>query len=84
MIITDGEITDMDSTITALVHASSLPMSVVIIGVGDSDFSSMKALDSDDHPLTDCHGSVARRDVVQFVAIRDFKNVKFIIFSIFK
>ena len=75
MVITDGEITDMDSTITTLVHASTLPLSVVIVGVGNSDFSSMKALDADDHALTDRHGVVARRDVVQFVPFRDFANV---------
>lgn len=72
MVITDGEITDMGATISTLVHASTLPLSVVIIGVGDSDFSSMQELDSDDHPLTDRYGNVAKRDVVQFVAIRDF------------
>jgi len=38
LILTDGVITDMEQTREALVHASSLPMSVIIVGVGSADF----------------------------------------------
>ena len=44
-------------------------MSIVIVGVGAADFSSMDALDGDDGALTS-RGSVARRDIVQFVPFR--------------
>ena len=47
MILTDGIITDFEETKSAIVSASELPMSVIIIGVGDEDFSAMEALDSD-------------------------------------
>lgn len=41
LIITDGAITDMNQTIEAIYRASALPMSIIIVGVGDADFSGM-------------------------------------------
>eukprot|EP00730_Choanoeca_flexa_P007182 TRINITY_DN12293_c1_g1_i4.p1 TRINITY_DN12293_c1_g1~~TRINITY_DN12293_c1_g1_i4.p1 ORF type:complete len:533 (+),score=126.03 TRINITY_DN12293_c1_g1_i4:208-1806(+) len=73
LIITDGAITDMDSTKSAIVAASTLPMSIIIVGVGDADFSSMHALDADGGPLQS-YGSVAQRDIVQFVPFRQYPN----------
>ena len=46
--LTDGELTDMGHTKTAIIRASQLPMSVIIVGVGDADFASMNALDCDE------------------------------------
>lgn len=51
LIITDGIINDMEKTIDEIVRGSSLPMSIIIVGVGDADFSSMDILDADDDPL---------------------------------
>jgi len=73
LIITDGEITDMQATIDAIVEASGLPMSIVIIGVGNADFSKMDALDSDGKLLSGRTGT-ARRDIVQFVPFNRFKD----------
>ena len=42
MILTDGLINDMDETIDALVEASYLPISVIIIGVGYGDFGKFR------------------------------------------
>ena len=42
----------MDTTIRAIVSARKLPLSIVIVGVGDADFTSMNILDADDNPLT--------------------------------
>lgn len=39
LIITDGVISDMPQTLEAIVQASSLPMSIIIVGVGNADFS---------------------------------------------
>ena len=47
LIVTDGEITDMDQTVHAIVHAASLPMSIIIVGVGSADFTNMELLDAD-------------------------------------
>jgi copine 5/8/9 len=44
LILTDGVITDMDATVDALVDASALPLSVIIIGIGNADFENMDIL----------------------------------------
>ncbi|XP_034429038.1 copine-3-like isoform X1 [Hippoglossus hippoglossus] len=74
LIITDGVITDMDQTCAAIVEASRLPMSIIIVGVGDADFSAMEFLDSDDKLLRSPTGDTAARDIVQFVPFRDFQG----------
>ena len=74
LILTDGLITDFNQTVSAIVRASRLPMSIIIVGVGNEDFSSMDALDSDDRLLSDCNGMTCIRDIVQFVPFRDFKH----------
>lgn len=75
LIITDGVITDMDETRSAIVHASRLPMSIIIVGVGGADFSAMEFLDGDDGILRSATGEAAMRDIVQFVPFRQFQNV---------
>ena len=72
MILTDGIIDDMDDTIDALVEASFLPISVIIIGIGDADFTNMNILDADDEPLKDRRGRKTDRDLVQFVPFKKF------------
>ena len=67
MILTDGLINDMDETVKLLIDCESLPLSVIIIGIGNSDFTNMIYLDGDVEPLTDNNGRVTRRDLVQFV-----------------
>lgn len=46
--LTDGVLSDMGDTIRAIIRASRLPMSIIIVGVGDANFSSMQKLDADD------------------------------------
>lgn len=74
MILTDGLINDMDDTVDALVEASFLPISVIIIGIGRGDFGNMDILDADDNPLYDGDGRKADRDLVQFVPFHKFEN----------
>jgi len=75
MIITDGEITDEKETVSAIVEASRLPMSIIIVGVGSADFRAMELLDSDKGKLRDSRGNTAARDIVQFVPFNPFKNL---------
>ncbi|MGH0126145.1 UNVERIFIED_CONTAM: hypothetical protein FKN15_073545 [Acipenser sinensis] len=75
LILTDGVITDMADTREAIVHASHLPMSVIIVGVGNADFSDMQMLDGDDGILRSPKGEPVLRDIVQFVPFRNFKHV---------
>jgi len=71
LIITDGIITDMEVTKRTIVEASGLPMSIIIVGVGEEDFSAMEALDGDDRRLSS-GVQTAERDIVQFVELRKF------------
>ena len=72
LIITDGVITDIEQTKTAIVDAAKLPMSIIIVGVGGADFDAMEELDGDTVRLTSSDGRVACRDIVQFVPYRNF------------
>ncbi|XP_075223664.1 copine-8-like isoform X2 [Lycorma delicatula] len=74
LILTDGVITDMPQTTQAIVSASVLPMSIIIIGVGNADFSAMETLDADTVALT-AGGVRAARDIVQFVPFNKFTSV---------
>ena len=66
----------MADTREAIVHASHLPMSVIIVGVGNADFSDMQMLDGDDGILRSPKGGPVLRDIVQFVPFRNFKHVR--------
>ena len=74
MILTDGVIDDLQDTIDILVEASSLPLSVIIIGIGNEDFSKMEVLDGDEVPLKSRNGKIRTRDIVQFVPFSKFQN----------
>lgn len=73
LILTDGIITDMAKTKDAIVQSSSLPLSIIIVGVGDADFGAMEELDGDVVRLSS-KGRYAERDIVQFVPFRDYIN----------
>lgn len=74
LFITDGQISDMDQTIDEIVESSYLPLSIIIIGVGKSDFHNMNILDADDEPLMSSYGKKQQRDNVQFVSFLEFEN----------
>jgi hypothetical protein len=61
----------MDATKEAVINASALPMSIIIVGVGNEDFAPMEFLDSDGQLLRH-NGRSATRDIVQFVGKGDF------------
>ncbi len=75
MIITDGIINDIEKTIDQVVRGSSLPLSIIIVGVGDADFSAMDILDADDEPLfSERFQKHMASDIVQFVPFSEFKD----------
>jgi hypothetical protein len=75
LIITDGEITDIDDTIDALVEADDIALSIIIVGVGNGcDFAAMDQLDGDSAALVSRRGRRSRRDLVQFVPMREYAN----------
>ena len=74
LLLTDGEIDDMEATIDALVEGSFLPLSVIIVGIGNADFSKMVALDGNDTPLMSSQKIKGLRDIVQFIQYNNYKN----------
>ena len=74
MILTDGVIDDIQETIDALVEGSFLPLSVVIVGIGNADFSNMVVLDGNENPLISNQNKKWMRDLVQFIHYNKYKN----------
>ncbi|EGR30297.1 hypothetical protein IMG5_135630 [Ichthyophthirius multifiliis] len=73
LILTDGAIDDMEETIELLGQATNLPLSIIVVGIGNDTFEEMKALDGD---LRMKSQNVQRkhRDLVQFLAYNDVKG----------
>jgi len=70
LLITDGRHDDKAKTTRAVVRASKLPLSIIIVAVGNiskNDCLEMEKLDSDNVDLIDDKGNKALRDIVQFV-----------------
>jgi len=74
LIITNGTIDDITETTNAVVEASKGPISIVIVGIGNGDFSQMKILDADVNPLISTSGKTMERDIVQFVPFNQYEN----------
>jgi hypothetical protein len=66
LLLTDGAVTDVDGTRQALVSVSDAPLSIVIVGIGNADFSAMQFLDD----------LSINRDIVQFVKFSDYEHDK--------
>ncbi|VIO87476.1 Uncharacterized protein BM_BM1879 [Brugia malayi] len=65
LIVTDGCVTNPERTVNAIVDCAELPVSIVIVGVGNQDFSPMQRLLSP--ILKSSEGRLLRREVVTFV-----------------
>lgn len=76
LVFTTGHVADMQDTIMALVESSTLPLSVLMIGVGSSNFDDLRVLDSDSKRLEDKNKKKAERDVVQFVEYRSIQSMQ--------
>jgi len=75
LLLTDGNIDDINETIDAIIRCSLLPVSIVIVGVGDSDFSAMDVLDADKGKLMSrTNKTLAARDIVQFVPFSKYAH----------
>eukprot|EP00980_Cylindrotheca_fusiformis_P002260 scaffold517_cov119-Cylindrotheca_fusiformis.AAC.43 len=66
LLITDGCVSDITATAACLQQVSDRPMSVVIVGVGNADFSGMTFLDDSNKGGT--------RDVAQFVPFNEYSS----------
>lgn len=66
----------MQKTIDVICNAAELPISIIIVGIGDANFSKMERLDGDDGMLYSSKGVKCPRDIVQFVAFKSVSNNK--------
>lgn len=63
----------MDQTVDLICANVHLPLSIIIVGIGNADFTNMNRLDGDDG-LYNSKGQRAARDIVQFVPFREMNN----------
>merc|ERR1712032_563929 len=61
LLLTDGAVTDIEATKQVLASVADAPLSIVIVGIGNADFSAMQFLDDFESR------SGMQRDIVQFV-----------------
>mmetsp|Transcript_12442 Transcript_12442/g.27394 ORF Transcript_12442/g.27394 Transcript_12442/m.27394 type:complete len:352 (-) Transcript_12442:551-1606(-) len=66
LILTDGTVSDVMATKEAIGKVSDAPLSIIIVGVGNADFSAMQYLDD----------SSVGRDIVQFVEFQHHQHSK--------
>ena len=65
----------MKQTIDQVVRGSFLPVSIIIVGIGNEDFGKMETLDGDVKTLYSKKlKKKAARDIVQFVPYHKFKR----------
>ncbi|CAK94686.1 unnamed protein product (macronuclear) [Paramecium tetraurelia] len=74
LILTDGQTDDMLDSIDDIIASSYLPLSIIIVGIGNANFKNMKILDNDNKSMVDSKGNKAIRDLVQFVPFNQFKG----------
>ena len=63
--------TDMEEFTQELVRSSNLPMSVIIVGIGDEDFSSLEELAENKSHAFDYYRENSSRNVLNFVFLKD-------------
>jgi len=68
LLLTAGNVEDVQETKHQLIEASDDPLSVVIVGIGDADFTGMQFLDDHD-PETE-----GGRDITKFVRFADYRS----------
>jgi len=66
LIISDGSVTDIRSTVAALDEVSEAPLSIIVIGVGNADFGGMRFVDD--------HRRTSKRDILQFVEFNRYSH----------
>ena len=64
----------MNKTKDIICEAAKLPISIIIVGLGNHSFTNMIILDGDDEPLTDSNGKKCERDIVQFVPFNKYED----------
>lgn len=78
LIVTDGNLTDVAATRDLICDSHYLPLSIIIVGVGDGcddNFERMRVLASEDSVLLDSEGERCKRNIITFTAMDECKGV---------
>ncbi len=70
LLLTDGAVTDVEATKQVLASIADAPLSIIIVGIGNADFSAMQFLDDFETR------SGVNRDIVQFVQFNAHEHNK--------
>ena len=74
LIISDGHADDIDEIVESIIISSKLPLSIVIIGVGDDTSCDMKRLNGESGKLINSKGECLEKDIVQYVHFNDYNE----------
>ena len=74
LIISDGEVHDIQDIINNIIESSKLPLSIVIIGIGGDVTGDMKRLNGENGKLRDFKGEYLEKDIVQYVHFNDYNE----------
>ena len=74
MIITDGIIDDICNVIDSVVDAQSLPLCILIIGIGEEPTEEMRRLNMELGPLYDSNEKRMDRKVVTYIHFQNYQN----------
>ena len=74
LIISDGHADDIDEIVDSIIKSSKLPLSIIIIGVGDDVSSDMKRLNGESGKLINSKGECLEKDIVQYVHFNDYNE----------
>ena len=67
IILTAGHLHNIQGTIDILVDIAHLPISIILVGIGDNDFGALEKLDGDKKWLRNSKKKLTKRDIVNFV-----------------
>jgi hypothetical protein len=73
LLFTDGENLDMENVVDTIVGNTEVPLSIIIVGVGNGDLSQMSVLDSY-MGLRNGNGFLCERDMVEFETFEEVKR----------
>ena len=67
LVLTDGGLQDYPEVCDLLIQCGRLPLSVIMVGIGNGDFSLLRSIDDNTMLMTDGKGQRTERDLVTFV-----------------
>lgn len=74
IVLTSEDLTDFEEARDQIVESSELPVSIIIIGIGENKFTLYSKLDKQEKRLKSGSGVLAKRENVQFFPMRQVES----------